>query len=87
MTVTALTKKQKSQMMRNLALKVLIVMMTATAANWIPNQNIDNARNTEGIPVKNQEEENKKGNPNIPNPTQKKVISMTLHHLALLQSN
>ena len=43
--------------------------MTVTATIWIPNQNIDDTRNTEGIPVENQEKENRKGNPNIPNPT------------------
>ena len=42
--------------------------MTATATIWIPNQNIDNTRNTEGIPVKNQVKEKRKGNPDIPNP-------------------
>ena len=67
---------------------VLIAMMTATATIRILNQNIDDARNTEGITDENQEKENRKGNPNIPNLIrQKKVIPTTLHHLVLLKSN
>ena len=62
--------------------------MTVTATIQIPNQNIDDARNTEGIPVENQEKENRIGNPNIPNTIRPKtVIPPTMHHMILLKSN
>ena len=67
---------------------LVLIVMTVTATIRIPNRNIDDARNTEGIPVENQEKENKKGNPNIPNPIPpKKVIPRTIHHMVLLNSN
>ena len=67
---------------------LVLIVMTATATIRVPNWNIDDARNSEGIPVKNQEKENRKGNLNIPNPVPpKKVIPLTLHHLVSLKSN
>ena len=62
--------------------------MTVTATIRIPNRNIDDARNTEGIPVENQEKENKKRNPNILNTHTQKVIPSTIHHhMVLINSN
>ena len=65
-----------------------MTVMTVTATIYIPNQNIDDTRNTEGIPVEKQEKENRKGNTNIPIPKPpKKLIPPTMHHMVLLKSN
>ena len=72
-----------------IVINLVLIVMTVTATIRIPNQNIDDTRNTEGIPVENQETENQKRNPNIPNTIPpKKVIPPTIHHhMVLLNLN